>query len=188
MEEGEIVALDGTRIDCNSDNIDLAAVGKRKDGTYGPQVNVSLLVNVENGKLICYRAYAGNVTDISTLDDLRTMWTDVGIDQKTPLILMDRGYPSQQEFLRLHQDGDKFLIGAKTSMNIVKDVIDQYNSDFYDQKTYLLNQRCYEVKSSAEIRADGQTMEVHSYVFRSPNKEMTETDALWDRLNRKISV
>ena len=183
MEEGEIVALDGTRIDCNSDNIDLAAVGKRKDGTYGPQVNVSLLVNVENGKLICYRAYAGNVTDISTLDDLRTMWTDVGIDQKTPLILMDRGYPSQQEFLRLHQGGYKFLIDAKTSMNIVKDVIDQHNSDFYDQKTYLLNQRCYGVKSSTEIRADGQTMEVHSYVFRSPNKEMSETDALWDRLN-----
>ena len=46
-----------------------------------------------------------------------------------------------------------------------------------------MNQRCYGVKSSTEIRADGQTMEVHSYVFRSPNKEMTETDALWDRLN-----
>ena len=183
MEEGEIVALDSTRIDCNSNNIDLAAVGKRKDGTYGPQVSVSLLINVDNGGLICYRAHAGNVSDLSTLDDLRTMWTDVGIDQKAPLILMDRGYPSQQEFLRLHKDGYKFLIGAKTSMNIVKNVIDQHNSEFYDQKTYLLNQRCYGVKSSTEIRSDGQTMEVHSYVFRSPNKEMTETDALWDRLN-----
>ena len=54
MEEGEIVALDSTRIDYNSNNIDLAAVGKRKDGTYGPQVSVSLLINVDNGGLICF--------------------------------------------------------------------------------------------------------------------------------------
>lgn len=94
-----------------------------------------MLVNVENGDLICYCAYGGNVTDISTLDDLRTLWTDVDIDQKAPLILMDRGYPSQQEFIRLNRDGYRFLIGAKTSMNIVKNVIDKYNSAFYDQKT-----------------------------------------------------
>ena len=183
MGEGEIVALDGTRIDCNSENIDLAAVGKRKDGTYGSQVNVALVVNVENGRLICYRPYAGNVSDISTLDDLRKMWTEVGIDQKAPLILMDRGYPSQQEFMRLNQDGYRFLIGAKASMNIVRNVIDQYNSEFYDQKTYLLKQRCYGVKSTKSIQADGKTMEVHSYVFRSPNKEMTETDELRARLD-----
>ena len=66
MEEGEIVALDSTRIDCNSNNIDLAAVGKRKDGTYGPQVSVTLLINVDNGGLLCYRAHAGNVSDLST--------------------------------------------------------------------------------------------------------------------------
>ena len=100
-------------------------------------MSVSLLINIDNGGLICYRAHEGNVSDLSTLDDLRTLWTDVGIDQKAPLILMDRGYPSQQELLRLHKDGYKFLISAKTSMNIVKNVIDQHNSEFYDQKTYL---------------------------------------------------
>ena len=82
MGEGEIVALDSTRIDCNSNNIDLAAVGKRKDGTYGPQVSVSLLINVDNGGLICYRAHAGNVSDLSTLDDLRTMWMSVSIKKR----------------------------------------------------------------------------------------------------------
>lgn len=183
LEDGEILALDGTRIDCNSENISLAAVGKRKDGSYGPQINVSLMINVKDGSLICYRAYAGNVSDISTLDDLRKLWTDIGIYAKSPLILMDRGYPNQAEFANLDRDGYRFLIGAKTSMKIVKDVIDQKNSDFYDQQSYLRQQRCYGVKSETVIASDGHRMTVHSYVFRSPNKEMTETDELLDRLD-----
>ena len=183
LEDGEILALDGTRIDCNSENISLAAVGKRKDGSYGPQINVSLMINVKDGSLICYRAYAGNVSDISTQDDLRKLWTDIGIGAKSPLILMDRGYPTQEEFANLDRDGYKFLIGAKTSMKIVRDVIDQKNSDFYDQQAYLRQQRCYGVKSETVITSDGHRMTVHSYVFRSPNKEMTETDQLLDRLD-----
>lgn len=182
LEDGEILALDGTRVDCNSENISLAAVGKRKDGSYGPQINVSLMINVKDGSLICYRAYAGNVSDISTLDDLRKMWTDIGIHAKSPLILMDRGYPNQEEFANLDRDGYRFLIGAKTSMKLVRDVIDQKNSDFYDQQTYLRQQRCYGVKSDTVVACDAHRMTVHSYVFRSPNKEMTDTDELLDRL------
>lgn len=183
LKDGEILALDGTRIDCNSENISLAAVGKRKDGSYGPQINVSLMINVKDGSLICYRAYAGNVSDISTLDDLRKLWTDIGIYAKSPLILMDRGNPNQDEFANLDRDGYRFLIGAKTSMIIVKDVIDQKNSDFYDQQSYLRQQRCYGVKSETVIASDGHRMTAHSYVFRSPHKEMTETDELLDRLD-----
>lgn len=182
LEDGEILALDGTRVDCNSENISLAAVGKRKDGSYGPQINVSLMINVKDGSLICYRAYAGNVSDIRTLDDLRKMWTDIGIYAKSPLILMDCGYPNQEEFANLDRGGYRFLIGAKTSMKTVRDVIDQKNSDFYDQQTYLRQQRCYGVKSETVVACDGYRMTVHSYVFRSPNKEMTETDELLDRL------
>ena len=92
------------------------------------------MINVKNGNPICYRVYAGNISDISTLDDLRKMWTDIGISEKSPLILMDRGYPNQEEFVNLDRDGYRFLIGAKTSMKLVKDVIDQKNCEFYDQR------------------------------------------------------
>ena len=182
LEDGEILALDGTRVDCNSENISLAAIGKKKDGSYGPQINASLVINVKNGSPICYRAYAGNISDISTLDDLRKMLTDIGISEKSPLILMDRGYPNQEEFVNLDRDGYRFLIGAKTSMKLVKDVIDQKNCEFYDRKTYLRQQRCYGVKSKTAVSCDGHRMNIHSYVFRSPSKEMTETDELLDRL------
>ena len=77
-----------------------------------------------------------------------------------------------------------------------KGVVDQKNCEFYDQKTYLRQQRCYGVKSKTAVSCDGHRMNIHSYVFRSPSKEMTETDELLDRLEafqkawsrKKISV
>ena len=188
LEDGEILALDGTRVDCNSENISLAAVGKKKDGSYGPQINVSLVINVKNGSPICYRAYAGNISDISTLDDLRKMWTDIGISEKSPLILMDRGYPNQEEFVNLDRDGYRFLIGAKTSMKLVKDVIDQKNCEFYDQKTYLRQQRCYGVKSKTAVSCDGHRMNIHSYVFRSPSKEKRMNCWTGWRLSKRVGL
>lgn len=77
-----------------------------------------------------------------------------------------------------------------------KGVVDQKNCEFYDQKTYLRQQRCYGVKSKTAVSCDRHRMNIHSYVFRSPSKEMTETDELLDRLEafqkawsrKKISV
>ena len=183
LENGEIVALDGTRLDSFSENISLAAVGKRKDGTFGPQVNLSILLNVRTGAIVSYRAYRGNVNDISTLNDLRHLWSDIGISEKEPVILMDRGYPSQKEFIDLDRDGFKFLIGARASMSVIKKIIDERNSDFYDQKYYLRNQRCYGVKDKCTVKNEGRSTIVRSYVFRSPGKEMTQTDELLNALD-----
>lgn len=90
LKDGEIVALDGTRLDSFSENISLAAVGKRKDGTFGPQINLSILLNVRTGAIVSYRAYGGNVNDISTLNDLRHLWSDIGMNEKEPIILMPK--------------------------------------------------------------------------------------------------
>ena len=61
--EGDLLALDGTRVDCSSDNISLAEVGKRKDGTYGKQLNFSVLFNATTGQCLSYRLYSGNCPD-----------------------------------------------------------------------------------------------------------------------------
>ena len=67
---------------------------------------------------------------------------------------MDRGYPSQKEFIELDRDGFKFLIGARASMSVMKKIIDDRNSDFYDQKYYLRNQRCYGVKDKCTVKRE----------------------------------
>lgn len=94
LEAGEVVALDGTRIDSSSKNITPTGSGKKKAGTDGPQINWQMLINIKTGAPVCYRTYAGDVNETSTLEDLRRLWTDAGIDKKGPVILMDQCDPS----------------------------------------------------------------------------------------------
>lgn len=84
--------------------------------------------------------------------------------------------------LALDRGDFRFLIGVRASMRVVKDVIHNRRLDFYDQKLYLRKQRCYGAKEEQALRADGHTMQLYIYVFRSPDKEMTETDELTDRI------
>lgn len=73
VPKGAILAIDGTELASYSKNIELTALGQTKQGTFGTQINVSLLVNAETGDAITYRAYAGNTHDISSLKDLRVL-------------------------------------------------------------------------------------------------------------------
>lgn len=49
LHDQPMLALDGSRIDCNSDNILDAVVGRRKNGSYASQINFSLLVDASSG-------------------------------------------------------------------------------------------------------------------------------------------
>lgn len=178
VQHGQLCALDSARIDSFSKNINSAASGLRKDGTFSPWVNLSLLINVETGDPICYRYYSGNCAGSATLDDFRTLLSDVGISEKRPTFLMDHGYPSYKEFIKLNDAGLKFLVSARSSMAVIRKVIHERNSDFYNLKTYVRNQYCYGIKSSARIKCADRHMDVKTYVFRSPQEEMKASDEL----------
>lgn len=183
MKEGQLCALDGTRLNSDSKNISSSAIGQRKDKTFGSQINLSLLLNVDTGEPICYRYYGGNINDGSTLDDFRQLLSDIGISEKKPVILMDRGYPSYKEFIKLNAAGLHFLVGAKTSMKVVQKIIDERNSDFYLAETYMRNQQCHGVKETSIISDGGEKMTIQSYIFRSPMKQAIEMDAMLNEID-----
>lgn len=82
VSAGDQVSVDGTFLDCNSTQISAAKVGKRKNGTYGQQINFALLVNSSSGLPVGYRWYSGDTHDVTTLDDLVEMWIDNGFQKK----------------------------------------------------------------------------------------------------------
>ena len=184
LGEDELLALDGTRLDCESDNIELSAQGKRKNGTYGRQINFSVLFNATRGEALSYRAYAGNFNDVCTLDDFRSIWREHGIAEKSPRLILDRGYFSQDQLVRLDRDGFKFLVGAKTTLNCVKDVIEGRNHEFYEMDALIRGRPFYGVHEDCLLRTASGTASVRFHVYRNPNSEMAETEALLDELDQ----
>ena len=139
LEDGEILALDGTRVDCNSENISLAAVGKKKMVRMALRSTFPLVINVKNGEPALFiEPTQATFPTCSTLErspqdvDGHRDFREVASDSHGSRLSESGGVRSIWD-----RDGYRFLIGAKTSMKLVKDVIDQKNCEFYDQKTYL---------------------------------------------------
>lgn len=179
-----LLALDGSRLDCNSSNILEAAVGRRKDGTFGSQINFSLLVDATTGSPVGYRYYSGVTNDISTLEDFVNIWNAYGLLAKDPMLVVDRGYYSQEALIKLGLQGYRFLAGAKTGFKIVKSIIDEHNSEFYEASSLLKHNDLYGHQSKTQLIGQAGKIDVSVNVFRNPVEEMNETRRFMDALAR----
>lgn len=182
LNKGDLLALDGTRLDCNSDSITLGAVGKRKDGNFGRQINFSVLFNATSGEAVCYRAYAGNYNDVCTLADFRSLWKNFGISDYEPTIIADRGYYKGEELVNLNNDRIQFLVGGKTSLNCVSNIISEENSKFFDYRHLLEDRECFCVEKSDTIKSANGNADVKIFVYRDPVEGMRKVDELRKKL------
>ena len=146
LKQRPMLALDGSRLDSNSHNILDSVVGRRKNGLYASQINFSLLVDATRGAPVGYRYFSGSTNDVLILEDFTNIWNTYGLREKDPMIVVDRGYYSQEALIKLGQNGYRFLAGAKTSYKIVKSIIEDRNSEFFDATSLLANADFYGVQ------------------------------------------
>lgn len=125
LRDQPMLALDGSRIDCNSDNILDTVIGRRKNGSYASQINFSLLVDASSGSPVGYRYFSGNTNDVSTLEDFTNIWNAYGLVDKDPMIVVDRGYYSQESLIKLGNQDYRSLAGAKTGYKLVKSITEE---------------------------------------------------------------
>ena len=180
-KDGDLIAVDGTFLDCSSKKIAAAAIGKRKNGTFGQQINFTLVSNVSTGVPLGYRWYSGDTNDVRTLDDLKELWLDQGVPQKKVEFVWDRGYFDAKRMAELDQAGFKFIAGAKTNLNMIKKIIDERNSDFYSATSQLDHHYCFGIADDVKLTS---STHANAYVFFSPNKQMVETRLLREELKK----
>lgn len=185
VRSNDLLALDGTRIESNSRQIGLAAVGKNKKGGFSQQINFSMLVNATTGMAVGYRLFAGNINDMQTLEEFSNLWQDIGIAQKNTTLLLDRGYFRQDELLKLVKANMRFIVGAKTSLKEIRSIIENDNHLFYSSSHIVPDKDCYGVVRHIELMApDGDRREAMAYIYRNPMTTMLEVSALKKELKK----
>jgi hypothetical protein len=86
-------ALDSTSISTHSVGLTKAQWGHNKDGDALKQINLVMLVNQENGHPVYYRSYTGNTSDVSTVSNLISEITRIGVNRNA-ILVSDKGYSS----------------------------------------------------------------------------------------------
>ena len=120
LDQSPQLVYDLSSMFSRSMNISLAEKGYNKDKIHVPQINIALMCNANSGLPTMIRSLPGSVKDIATLcNSIREL------DIRNKLLLLDRGFFSEDVFLVLEDRKISYLIPARR------------NSHYYDTRIHL---------------------------------------------------
>jgi len=120
LDQSPQLVYDLSSMFSRSMNISLAEKGYNKDKIHVPQINIALICNANSGLPTMIRSLPGSVKDIATLCNLIRE-----LDIRNKLLLLDRGFFSEDVFLFLEDRKISYLIPARR------------NSHYYDTRIHL---------------------------------------------------
>lgn len=123
-KRGIFLALDGTNVDNAGNCLTKAQYGKSKSGSDNKIINFITLVDQATHELFATMSYAGNVTDVLTVESVCNQLTDRGINQNISLVC-DRGYWSVNNISTMLEHNISFLFNCNISRsNYIKSWVD----------------------------------------------------------------
>lgn len=180
-QEG-LISIGGTKIPCYSKNIPIAAIGKDKKGGFSPQISYSMLAHIPTGQAVGYEYYGGNIPDISSLKLHFDQWDTIGIKYTDVTFVMDRGHYSKEAVVEMCEGGVNFIVGMKTNVKVVDDIIVNKNYEFREPTRLLDTANYYGLKSPWAASYKGYTANIDVFVYRNPVKTMEENRKLKEDL------
>ena len=139
--EKEFLAYDSTSISSYSQCLRQVRYGRNKDHEHLPQINLALLFGQQSRLPFYYRKLAGNISDVKTLKKLLADMNTLGYEKFK--VVLDRGYFSASNINDLYKHHMKFLIGAKTSLKLVKDQLDDVREEMRHWTNYSQDYQLY---------------------------------------------
>lgn len=132
--EHEYLAYDTTSISSYSKMMKQVKWGNNKEHDLLPQINLALVYGQESRLPVCYRKLPGNITDVKTVQKLLADidFLDLGKVQ----LVMDRGFYSEANINALYQQHYKFLIAARTGLNIVQKHLNPVRESMLSRSNY----------------------------------------------------
>ena len=132
-EEKEYWALDSTSISSYSETLKQVKYGYNKENDKLPQINFALVYGEKSKLPFYYKRLAGNVPESKAVKNFLAELLDMGLTKVK--LLTDRGCYSESNINEFYKANIKFLVGTKTRLIYVRDVIDSV----YDTLSNLNN-------------------------------------------------
>jgi transposase len=120
LDQSPQLVYDLSSMFSRSMNISLAEKGYNKDKIHVPQINIAMMCNANSGLPTMIRSLPGSVKDIATLCN-----SILELDIRNKMLLLDRGFFSEDVFLFLEDRKIAYLIPARR------------NSHYYDTRIHL---------------------------------------------------
>ena len=143
--EDEYLAYDTTSISSYSEELSMVKYGHNKDYDPLPQINLALVFGETSYLPFYYRRLAGDTPDVKTV---MTLLRELDVTGHTRVkVVKDRGFYSIDNINAMYKNHVKFVIGGRTSVSFVKDVIARVGSE-------MRKLECYDEQSGLYVHSE----------------------------------
>jgi transposase len=152
--------------------------GYNRDGEALLQINLSLILDKDNGIPVMYDLFPGRISDVSTLSGTLKKVKVHGIQNY--IAIMDRGFFSLANLCELIHNGISFVMAAKLQLNDLKHLLTETQKDIEDVK--YIHKFNKDPIFAKPITYKIDSIEVHGYAYYDPKLEQNEKQTLLSRL------
>lgn len=174
----DTLIYDITSLSSYSQLINLLEYGYNRDGEALPQINLSLVLDKDNGIPVMYDLFPGSISDVSTLSGTLKKIKAYGIQNY--IAVMDRGFFSLANLYELMHNGISFVMAAKLQLNDLKHLLTETQKDIEDAK--YLHKFNKDPIFAKPIIYKMDSIEVHGYAYYDPKLEQNKRQTLLSRL------
>jgi len=169
---------DITSLSSYSQNIGLLEYGYNRDGLDLPQVNLSLIVDKDQGIPVMYDVYPGSIVDVSTLKNTIIKLNSQGVSNYA--LIMDRGFFSTNNIQDLISNDLSFIIPPASTLKSVKEAISLIHNSIDDPQYLNLYQKepLFVMPVSIEV---GEVC-LEGYAYYDQKREQQERNSFYKRL------
>jgi transposase len=169
---------DITSLSSYSQNIGLLEYGYNRDGLDLPQVNLSLIIDKDQGIPVMYDIYPGSIVDVTTLKNTIIKINSQGISNYA--LIMDRGFFSTNNILELVSSDLSFIIPPASTLKSVKEAISIIHNSIDDPQYLNIYQK--EPLFVMPVNIEVGEINLDGYAYYDQKREQQERNTFYKRL------
>lgn len=185
LPDKEMLSFDATQIASQAAEISYAQFGMGKEGGYQRQIGLILLLGQESHMPVLFRVLPGNITDVTTVQDMLFRFDEISDTKRVFGAVVDRGYFSLANLARFVDAGSRVVMAAKTDALWVRDAMEEALTHLWTNAARIRGQSCWGWTVPVQPKfEDGIERHLWVHVYRSDSKAHIENTAFYQDLEQ----
>lgn len=183
LQDKEMLSFDATQIASQATEISYAQYGVGKEGGYQRQVGLIILVGHQSHTPVLFRILPGNITDVTTVQDMLFRFDEFTDSRRIFGAVVDRGYFSLANLARFSDAGSRIVMAAKTDAFWIRNAIEEAMPHLWTNAARIAGDKCWGKTIAVEPTfEDGKKRRLWVHVYRTDGKAEQENSAFYEGL------
>ena len=188
IQECIYLGYDSTNMNTYASGIELADYGHPKVDEGLPQFNLSYMVSQEDSTPLFYELYEGSIIDNTQLVMMVEKAQEYGY--KKVGLLLDRGYISEKNLIKMRSKGYEFILMLKQNQKICQELIQEYGAVIRNMEGFYLSEQDV-CGCTVQKKLYGEMTNIHIYYddgrASEEKRALLNRYSIWEKeLDKKI--